>query len=126
VVQADVAPILRTAHVCVAPLAGDARNTLQGCCPIKLLEYMAAGRPILATRLPVVEELVEHGVTAHLVQPGSAAALADGLRFLLTHPAEREALGAAAREAALARWTPAEFRRRLARAIEPARAAGVP
>lgn len=126
VAQADVAPILRTAHVCVAPLAADARNTLQGCCPIKLLEYMAAGRPILATRIPVVEEILEHGVTAHLVQPGSAAALADGLRWLMAHPAEREALGTRAREALLARWTPADFRRRLARAIAPAGAVSVP
>jgi len=118
VAQADVAPILRTAHVCVAPLADDARNSLQGCCPIKLLEYMAAGRPILATRLPVVEEIVEHGVTGYLVQPGSAAALADGLRWMLAHPVEREALGARARQAVLARWTPAEFRRRLARAVD--------
>jgi glycosyltransferase involved in cell wall biosynthesis len=122
VAQADVAPILRTAHVCVAPLADDARNTLQGCCPIKLLEYMATGRPILATRLPVVEEILEHGVTGYLVQPGSAAALADGLRWMLAHPAEREALAAAARAAVLARFTPAAFRARLARAIEPARA----
>ena len=126
VAQPDVAPILRTAHVCVAPLAEDARNTLQGCCPIKLLEYMAAGRPILATRLPVVEELLEHGVTGYLVQPGSAAALAEGLRWMLTHPAEREALGARARDAALARWTPEHFRRRLARALEPLRTVSAP
>jgi len=125
VAQADVAPILRTAHACVAPLADDARNTLQGCCPIKLLEYMAAGRPILATRLPVVEEILEHGVTGHLVPPGSAAALAGGLRWMLAHPAEREALGVRARAAALARWTPEDFRRRLARALAPAGAVGV-
>ena len=123
---ADVPPILRTAHVCVAPLAADARNTLQGCCPIKLLEYMAAGRPILATRIPVVEEILEHGVTGYLVQPGSAAALADGLRWMLAHPAEREALGARAREVVLARWTPAEFRRRLARTLEAVSPVGAP
>lgn len=124
VAQPDVPPILRTAHVCVAPLAADARNTLQGCCPIKLLEYMAAGRPILATRLPVVEEILEHGVTGYLVQPGSAAALADGLRWMLAHPAEREALGSRAREAVLARWTPEHFRRRLARAVDGVSAVG--
>jgi glycosyltransferase involved in cell wall biosynthesis len=126
VAQADVAPILHTAHVCVAPLADDARNSLQGCCPIKLLEYMAAGRPILATRIPVVEEILDHGVTGHLVPPGSAAALADGLRWMVAHPAEREALGARAREAVLAHWTPADFRRRLARALAPTHAVGVP
>ena len=120
VTQADVPPILRTGHVCVAPLADDARNSLQGCCPIKLLEYMAAGRPILSTRIPVVEEILEHGVTGHLVQPGSAAALADGLRWMLAHPVEREAMGARAREAVRLGWTPEDFRRRLARAIAAA------
>lgn len=115
--QADLPPVLQTAHVCVAPLAADARNTLQGCCPLKVLEYMAAGRPILATRVPPVEEILEHGVTAHLVRAGSATAIADGLAWLIAHPEEREALGARAREAAEARWTPAHFRDRLASAI---------
>jgi glycosyltransferase involved in cell wall biosynthesis len=121
--QADLAPVLRTAHACVAPLPADARNALQGCCPIKLLEYMAAGRPILATRIAPVEEVLEDGVTAHLVRPGSAAALADGIGWLLDHPAEREAQAAAARAAALAAWTPAHFRervRRLVAALTPA------
>lgn len=117
VAHVDLPPVLRTAHACVAPLAADARNVLQGCCPIKLLEYMAAGRPILATRLPVVEEILAHGATAHLVRPGSAAALADGLRWLVEHPDAREALGARARAAALARFTPADFRARLATAL---------
>jgi glycosyltransferase involved in cell wall biosynthesis len=117
VAHVDLPPVLRTAHVCVAPLPGDARNTLQGCCPIKLLEYMAVGRPILATRLPVVEEIVEHGASAHLVRAGSAAALADGIRWLVEHPDEREALGAGARAAALARFTPEHFSARLATAL---------
>jgi glycosyltransferase involved in cell wall biosynthesis len=117
VAHVDLPPILRTAHACVAPLAADARNTLQGCCPIKLLEYMAAGRPILATRLPVTEDILEHGVSAHLVRPGSAAALADGIQWLVAHPEERERLGARAREAALARFTPERFQRDVAAAL---------
>jgi glycosyltransferase involved in cell wall biosynthesis len=111
--QADLLPVLHTAHVCVAPLVADARNTLQGCCPIKLLEYMAAGRPILSTRIPPVDEILEHGVTAYLARPGSAAALADALAWLLDHPAEREALAKAARDAAVSRWTVPQFRARL-------------
>ena len=111
VAHVDLPPVLRTAHACVAPLAADARNTLQGCCPIKLLEYMAAGRPILTTRLPVVDDILEHGATAYLVRPGSAAALADGIRWLVAHPEEREAMGARARTAAVARFTPEHFRR---------------
>jgi glycosyltransferase involved in cell wall biosynthesis len=108
--QADLLPVLQTAHLCVAPLPDDARNAVQGCCPIKLLEYMAAGRPILATRVAPVEEILEHGRTAHLVRAGSAADLAAGLRFLAAHPAEREALGAAARERAVEAWQPARLR----------------
>lgn len=114
----DLAPVLRTAHACVAPLVADARNELQGCCPLKILEYMAAGRPILSTRVAPVAEILEHGVTAHLVRPGSATALAEGLVWMLEHAGEREALGARAREAVLARWTPETFRQRLAGVID--------
>lgn len=116
----DLPPVMRTAHLCVAPLAPDARNTLQGCCPIKILEYMAAGRPILSTRIGPVEEVLEHGTTALLVRPGSATALAEGLAWMLDHPAEREALGANARAALLRRHTPAHFRSCVDRAIRRA------
>lgn len=115
--QRDLVPVLRTAHICLAPLPSDPRNAVQGCCPIKLLEYMAAGRPILATAIPPVEEILEHGRTAWLVPPGSPAELADGLGWLLDHPAEREALGRAARAEAVERWTPERFRERLAEAL---------
>ncbi len=115
--QADLAPILHTAHVCVAPLAADARNAVQGCCPIKLLEYMAAARPILATAISPVEEILEHELTAWLARPGSPLALADGITWMLDHPAEREELGRRAREAALASWGPDAFRAKLAAAV---------
>lgn len=115
--QADLPPVLRTAHACVAPLPADPRNALQGCCPLKVLEYMAAGRPILSTRIAPVLELLEHDRTAHLVAPGSASALADGLAWLRQHAAEREALGRAAREEAVAHWSGEAFTARLAEAL---------
>ncbi len=115
--QRDLVPVLRTAHVCLAPLPSDPRNAVQGCCPIKILEYMGAGRPILATAIPPVQEILEHAKTAWLVPPGSPAELADGIGWMLDHPAEREALGRAARAEAVARWTPDRFRERLAEAL---------
>jgi glycosyltransferase involved in cell wall biosynthesis len=115
--QADLVPVLRTAHACLAPLPADPRNALQGCCPLKILEYMAAGRPILSTRIAPVLEVLEHGRTAHLVAPGSAMALADGLAWLRQHAPEREALGRAAREEAIARWGAEAFTARLAEAL---------
>jgi glycosyltransferase involved in cell wall biosynthesis len=111
--QPDLVPVLRTAHVCVAPLLADARNVLQGCCPLKILEYMAVGRPILSTRLAAVEELLEHGATGHLVTSGSAAALADGILWMLEHPHEREAYGTAARAVVLGARSPDHFRQQV-------------
>jgi glycosyltransferase involved in cell wall biosynthesis len=122
--RADLVPVLQTAHLCVAPLPDDARNVVQGCCPIKLLEYMGAGRPILATAIPPVQELLEHGVSAHLVRPGSAFALAEGIAFLRERAGEREALGARARQAALEAFTVAHFRERLRQALERAQGLG--
>ena len=115
--QRDLPPVLSTAHLCVAPLAADPRNAMQGCCPIKILEYMAAGRPILSTRIAPVEELLVDGDTARLVVPGSAAALADGIAWFLDHPAEREAMGARARVAVESRFTAEAFRENLSTAL---------
>jgi glycosyltransferase involved in cell wall biosynthesis len=54
--------------------------------PLKLFEYMAAGRPIVVSDLPAIREVVRHGESAWLVGPGDAAALADGIRHVLAHP----------------------------------------
>ena len=91
-IQPPVAPPvlarwLARAQVAVAPLAADPRNLQQGACPIKILEYLAAGCPVVASRLPVAENLVEHGVSGWLVQPDDPAALAEGLRTVLGDPA---------------------------------------
>lgn len=51
--------------------------------PLKLYEYMAARRPILATNLPVLREVLRHKDNAFLVEPGSVADLNVGLRALL-------------------------------------------
>lgn len=64
------------------------------------LEWMAAGRPLVATRVGGLPDLVEDGVTGLLIPPGDAAALADAIAALLADPARAEAMGRAARE----RW----------------------
>ncbi len=53
------------------------------CCPLKALEMMAAGTPIVATRLRSVEGLLEHRRNALLVEPDDAQAMADGIRDVL-------------------------------------------
>ena len=55
--------------------------------PIKLFEYMASCRPILATSLPSVSEILEDGVNAVLVEPDSAQVILDGIQKILGDPA---------------------------------------
>ena len=68
--------------------------------PTKLFEYMATGRGIVASDLDQIGEVLEHGKTAWLVEPGSVSSLAEGLLTLVDDPALRASLGAAAREVA--------------------------
>lgn len=78
--QAEVAAALACADVLVAPHAY-AEGNIVGT-PLKILEYMAAGRAVVASTAPI-HELVEHGVSGHRVAPGDARALADGLVTVL-------------------------------------------
>jgi glycosyltransferase involved in cell wall biosynthesis len=62
-----------------------------------VLEYMAAGRPVVATAVGATAELVQDGVTGLLVPPNDAAALARAIGTLLDDPARAVAMGAAGR-----------------------------
>lgn len=74
---------LAQAAVCLAPLAWNDRNVSQGCCPIKLLEYAAAARPIVAADLPAARELLREGECLFF-KPGDPADLARQVIRLLT------------------------------------------
>ncbi len=73
--------------------------------PLKVFEYMAAGLPVVGSRIGQVEEIIRDDVTGVLVPPGDAAALAAALRELAAAPDKRRALGAAARRDVLAGHT---------------------
>ena len=66
-------------------------------CGRVLLETMAVGRPIVATRVGGVPELVEDGVTGVLVGPGDPRAFAEALLRLRADPAYAGRLGTAGR-----------------------------
>lgn len=68
--------------------------------PMALLEAMAYGMAIVATRAGGIPELVEDGVSGLLVEPGDPAALAAALARLAADTELRERLAAAARERA--------------------------
>jgi glycosyltransferase involved in cell wall biosynthesis len=65
--------------------------------PLKLFEYMAAGRAIVGSDLPAIREVLRHDVTAWLVPAGDATALAAGIAQLARDPDRRQRLADAAR-----------------------------
>lgn len=74
--------------------------------PIVLLEAMACGLPVVASRLPgSTDTMIEPGVNGLLVPPGDVAGFAAGLERLLSNPDEAARLGAAARQTVDARYT---------------------
>ncbi len=83
----DIQGIMSRAQVGVVPLprAGFPEARLF-CNPLKALELMAAGTPVVATRLKSVEGLLDHGRNAHLVRPDDPRALAEGIDAVLANP----------------------------------------
>jgi glycosyltransferase involved in cell wall biosynthesis len=73
--------------------------------PTKLFEYMALRRPVVASDLEQIGEILEDGVTARLVQPNDEAALADAIAGLLGDEASARALASEARREVEARHT---------------------
>ncbi len=63
-----------------------------------ILEAMALGKPVVATAVGAVPEVIEDGTTGRLVPPANPDALADELRRLIADPTLRERYGRAGRE----------------------------
>lgn len=73
--------------------------------PLKLFEYMAAQRPIIASHLPVLDEVIRHREHAWLVPLGSGDALASGVRAVLSDAARaREMVARAAKTVSRYTW----------------------
>ncbi len=92
----EVLPRLRGADVLVQPLI-DAPYTRYASA-MKLFDYMAAGRPIVAFDLASTREVVSDGRTARLVEPGNVEALAAGIHDVLDDPALADRMAQAAFE----------------------------
>lgn len=86
----DVAAILQTSDLFAFP-------SLMEAFPNGVMEAMAAGLPVVATRVGGIPELVEDGRTGLLVPPGDAEAMCGAVERLLASPDEADALAAAAR-----------------------------
>ncbi|RME46124.1 MAG: glycosyltransferase family 1 protein [Caldilineae bacterium] len=81
--------------------------------PLKLYEYMAAGKAIVASRAGQIADVLADGVTGLLVESGDVAQLSDAIAALLGNPAERARLGQNARQQAVERHSWARYIERL-------------
>ena len=93
----DVAARLADADICVLPSRSEAF-------PNAVLEAMAAGLPIVASGVGGILELIDDGQTGLLAPAGEPRPLADRVMRLMADPVEAARLGAAARDAARARY----------------------
>ncbi len=92
-VRRDIAPLLRLFDVFVLPSLSEGFG-------IAIVEAMAAGRPVVATAVGGIPEIVIEGVTGLLVPPGDPEALAAAILDLLQHPEKAKAFGAAGQQRA--------------------------
>jgi glycosyltransferase involved in cell wall biosynthesis len=112
--QADIAPLLHESHLAWIPSRAEGGRSLA-------LEAMAAGRPVIASRLPGLAEIVVEGETGFLVSPGDRVGLARRTRELLVDAERRRRLGEAGRRRVVEHFPVAGMVRRFAYLYERGR-----
>ncbi len=116
--QSRLAALHHASHIALAPLRSNDRNLVQGCCPLKVLEAMASGTPLVASDLSVVRALAADEVQAVLVKPGSAKAIKDAVLRLRNDPELARRLSVAARRRIQEAFTWAHAEHRLLTAYQ--------
>lgn len=109
----EVPALIAESDICIAPLGWNDRNVTQGACPIKVLEYMASSRPLVASNMPIVRELVREDVDALLFSPNDADDLARQVLHLLNDFELSRRLSDSATERALSKFTWHEAQKKL-------------
>ncbi len=102
--QTEVADMLSRADVMALPSVPTPRGSREGI-PVALMEAMASGLPVVASRISGIPELVEAGRTGLLTLPRDATAVADALQELSADADLRRRLGQAGREKVLREFT---------------------
>jgi glycosyltransferase involved in cell wall biosynthesis len=95
--QEDVAPWYAICDAVVLTSASEGT-------PVTIIEALAAGRPVVATDVGGVPDVVDDAVTGFLVKPGDTQALAEKLEILARDPVRRSAMGAKGRDRVLTRY----------------------
>jgi len=83
--------LINIAEICVAPFISE-RNRKTGVSPLKVFEYMACGKPVVASRIEGLEFIEEEGAGC-LVEPGDVISLEKVLLELQKEPQKRIVMG---------------------------------
>ena len=94
--EPEVAAKLDEADLFVLPSVVEANGDTEGI-PVALMEAMAAGVPVVRSRITGVPELIRDRETGLLVEPGDASDLAEKLAEIVDHPDEARARALQAR-----------------------------
>ena len=94
--QPQIRQSLAAASVFVLPCVEEISGGMD-ILPTVITEAMAAGLPVVSTRLAGIPEMVVDGKTGFLVAPGDPGAVADAIQKLLSNAVEARAMGAAGR-----------------------------
>lgn len=89
--------VIQEADICLLPLS---KRTIASryTSPLKLFEYMAMGKAIVATDLPSVRLLLEDGTHALLAKPENPSSFAQAIRTLLNNPQTAQKLATMAQK----------------------------
>jgi glycosyltransferase involved in cell wall biosynthesis len=121
---AELPDLFAAADVAVYPLDDTLLNRAK--CPMKLVDLLLAGVPVVADAVGQAREYVEDDRTGRLVPAGDVEAMADAVAALLRDPPRARAMGQNARRAIAERWSWADQARRIAEAFERASSAPRP
>jgi glycosyltransferase involved in cell wall biosynthesis len=92
--------------------------SIQETAPMVIAQAMAAGKPVVATAVGGVPEMVDDGFTGFLVKVGDVAGLADALLLLLQDPALRTQMGQAGKQKAIENYPATTVARRTLQVYE--------
>jgi glycosyltransferase involved in cell wall biosynthesis len=105
--------MLSIADIAVVPTAPVRASDGGTGTPLKLFEYMAAGKAIVATASDQAVEVIQHGQTGLLVDAGDVTRFAEAILTLLNDPVKHMRLGQNARQQAIEQYSWEEYTRRL-------------
>jgi glycosyltransferase involved in cell wall biosynthesis len=86
--------------------------TFEDNCPMVVLEAMAAGLPVAASRVGGVPDLVDHQITGLLFDPENLENMANCIEFLISNPEFRSTAGRAGKKKALEEFHPSRIAER--------------